>query len=95
MLDGLALWKRNVDKKFAGVEECMVCFSVIHPSNYQLPKLQCKVCKKKFHSACLVSTIPIYQNLNGNIEKFQIKIVLIYTAKSHLSFSEIQAELAI
>ena len=65
MLDGLALWKRNVDKKFAGVEECMVCFSVIHPSNYHLPKLQCKVCKKKFHSACLVSVHVLLANQNS------------------------------
>ena len=55
------LWKRNVDKRFEGVDDCMICYSVIHGSNYQLPRLLCKVCKKKFHSACLVSiTLFVY-----------------------------------
>eukprot|EP00794_Sanderia_malayensis_P000162 gene162-774_t len=54
IVDGLSLWKRNVDKKFEGVEECMICFSVVHGTNYQLPTITCRVCKKKFHSACLI-----------------------------------------
>ena len=53
--DGLALWKSNLDKHFAGVEDCMICFSVIHASNYSLPKMSCRTCKKRFHNACLVS----------------------------------------
>lgn len=71
IMDGLILWKRNVDKRFEGVEECMICFSVIHGSNYSLPKLSCKTCKKKFHSACLYkwfstsnnATCPLCRNL--------------------------------
>ncbi|XP_060689478.1 E3 ubiquitin-protein ligase listerin isoform X2 [Hemiscyllium ocellatum] len=53
IIEGLALWKSNVDKRFEGTEECMICFSVIHGSNYSLPKKACRTCKKKFHSACL------------------------------------------
>lgn len=53
--DGLSLWKRNLDRKFDGVEECYVCYSVIHQETCQLPKLTCKTCKKKFHGQCLVS----------------------------------------
>ncbi|XP_067848848.1 E3 ubiquitin-protein ligase listerin [Heptranchias perlo] len=53
IMEGLALWKANVDKRFEGIEECMICFSVIHGSNYSLPKKACRTCKKKFHSACL------------------------------------------
>uniref|UniRef100_A0A8D2JPD7 E3 ubiquitin-protein ligase listerin n=1 Tax=Sciurus vulgaris TaxID=55149 RepID=A0A8D2JPD7_SCIVU len=52
-MEGLALWKNNVDKRFEGVEDCMICFSVIHGFNYSLPKKACRTCKKKFHSACL------------------------------------------
>lgn len=37
ILDALKTWKQNVDKKFAGMEECTVCFSIVHGSNYQLP----------------------------------------------------------
>uniref|UniRef100_A0A8P4K1M2 E3 ubiquitin-protein ligase listerin n=1 Tax=Dicentrarchus labrax TaxID=13489 RepID=A0A8P4K1M2_DICLA len=53
IMEGLALWKNNVDKRFEGIEDCMICFSVIHGSNYSLPKKGCRTCKKKFHSACL------------------------------------------
>ena len=54
LLDGILLWKSNLDKHFAGVDDCMICFSVIHSSNYSLPKMVCRTCKKKFHNACLV-----------------------------------------
>ncbi|KAL0994924.1 hypothetical protein UPYG_G00129370 [Umbra pygmaea] len=53
IMEGLALWKTNVDKRFEGVEDCTICFSVIHGSNYSLPKKACRTCKKRFHSACL------------------------------------------
>ncbi|XP_069616963.1 E3 ubiquitin-protein ligase listerin [Ranitomeya imitator] len=53
IMEGLALWKNNVDKRFEGVEDCMICFSVIHGSNYSLPKKACRTCRKKFHSQCL------------------------------------------
>ncbi|KAH9381898.1 hypothetical protein HPB48_015382 [Haemaphysalis longicornis] len=55
IMDGLAVWKRNVDKRFEGVEECMICFYVLHGATCQLPRLSCRTCKKRFHSACLVS----------------------------------------
>lgn len=55
--DGLSLWKNNLDKKFDGVEECYICFAVLHNVTYQLPKLVCQTCRKKFHSTCLVSII--------------------------------------
>ena len=29
IIDGLELWKNNIDKKFDGVDDCMICFSVI------------------------------------------------------------------
>ncbi|XP_051781695.1 E3 ubiquitin-protein ligase listerin [Erpetoichthys calabaricus] len=53
IMEGLTLWKNNVDKRFEGVEDCMICYSVIHGSNYSLPKKSCRTCRKKFHSACL------------------------------------------
>ncbi|KAK9879336.1 hypothetical protein WA026_004187 [Henosepilachna vigintioctopunctata] len=69
--DGLSLWNNNLDKKFDGVEECYICFSVLHPGTYQLPKLSCQTCRKKFHSACLYkwfstsnkSSCPVCRNL--------------------------------
>ena len=71
VVDGLTAWKRNVDKRFEGVEECYICFFILHGSTYQMPKVACPTCKKKFHSACLYkwfstsqnSTCPLCRNL--------------------------------
>lgn len=71
IFDGLSIWKKNLDKKFEGVEECYVCYTVIHQDTCQLPKLSCKTCKKKFHGPCLYkwfttsskSTCPICRNV--------------------------------
>jgi len=52
ILDALVLWKCHVDKMFEGVEECFVCYTILGAS-FQLPKLGCNTCKKKFHSSCL------------------------------------------
>ncbi|CAH1407748.1 unnamed protein product [Nezara viridula] len=51
--EGLVLWKNNLDKKFEGIEECYICFSILNNTTHQLPKLSCHTCKKKFHSYCL------------------------------------------
>ncbi|XP_011301777.1 E3 ubiquitin-protein ligase listerin [Fopius arisanus] len=69
--DGLMMWKRNMDKKFAGVEECYICFSIFHVNTYQIPKLSCHTCRKKFHAPCLYkwfstsqkATCPICRNV--------------------------------
>ncbi|XP_063699534.1 E3 ubiquitin-protein ligase listerin [Culicoides brevitarsis] len=71
IFDGLTLWKKNLDRKFEGVEECYICYAVIHQDTCQLPKLTCKTCKKKFHGPCLYkwfhtsnkSTCPICRNI--------------------------------
>ncbi|KAL8578088.1 hypothetical protein ACOMHN_055408 [Nucella lapillus] len=53
IMEGLRLWKRNLDKKMEGVEECFICYAVIHATSLDLPRVRCSTCKKKFHSACL------------------------------------------
>ncbi|CAI9107100.1 OLC1v1006386C1 [Oldenlandia corymbosa var. corymbosa] len=68
--ESIRIWKSNFDKEFEGVEECPICYSVIHTSNHSLPRLACKTCKHKFHSACLYkwfstshkSTCPLCQS---------------------------------
>ncbi|KAJ0978328.1 hypothetical protein J5N97_013802 [Dioscorea zingiberensis] len=51
--EAIRIWKSNFDKEFQGVEECPICYSIIHTTNHSLPRLACKTCKHKFHSACL------------------------------------------
>lgn len=53
--EGLMLWKSSLDKRFDGVEECYICFSIVHHDISNLPKITCRTCKKKFHGPCLVS----------------------------------------
>ncbi|XP_016541797.1 E3 ubiquitin-protein ligase listerin isoform X2 [Capsicum annuum] len=70
LAEAICIWKSNFDKEFEGVEECPICYSVIHTSNHSLPRLACKTCKHKFHSACLYkwfstshkSTCPLCQS---------------------------------
>jgi len=62
--DALLLWKANVDKVFEGVEECPICYMIIHPSTGHLPKLECKTCHNKFHSACLYKWFSSSQKSN-------------------------------
>ncbi|EFJ32099.1 hypothetical protein SELMODRAFT_439982 [Selaginella moellendorffii] len=50
--EAVLIWKKNVDREFDGVEECPICYSIIHTSNHSLPRLACKTCRHKFHGAC-------------------------------------------
>lgn len=70
LAEAIQIWKNNFDKEFEGVEECPICYSVIHTVNHNLPRMACKTCKHKFHSACLYkwfstshkSTCPLCQS---------------------------------
>lgn len=53
LLDALMLWKENVDKDFAGLEPCPVCYSILSVKTHELPNLECNTCKNCFHSSCL------------------------------------------
>jgi hypothetical protein len=53
LLDGVQLWKRNVDREFEGVEPCPICYSVLHVTTHALPRVSCDTCHNRFHSACL------------------------------------------
>ncbi|KAJ4978445.1 hypothetical protein NE237_009225 [Protea cynaroides] len=70
LAEAIRIWKSNFDKEFLGVEECPICYSIIHTTNHNLPRLACKTCKHKFHAACLYkwfstshkSTCPLCQS---------------------------------
>ncbi|KAI3420431.1 hypothetical protein GPALN_003728 [Globodera pallida] len=53
MLDGILQWKRSIDQHLKGVEECTICMSTVSSTNYQLPRIRCRQCRKKFHGDCL------------------------------------------
>uniref|UniRef100_A0A1I7UKY9 E3 ubiquitin-protein ligase listerin n=1 Tax=Caenorhabditis tropicalis TaxID=1561998 RepID=A0A1I7UKY9_9PELO len=70
IIEGIEMWKRNVDKGVEGVEDCTICMMTVHQQTHQLPKVRCKQCKNKFHSNCLYkwfessnqSTCPLCRN---------------------------------
>jgi hypothetical protein len=35
------------------VEECPICYQIVHGTTRQLPRLACRTCNNKFHAACL------------------------------------------
>jgi hypothetical protein len=49
----LALWGAHVEREFAGVEPCPICYMTIHAGSKQLPRLGCRQCRARFHAACL------------------------------------------
>jgi len=54
IVDALKMWKQDADKIFEGIEECSICYYVVHAGDRSLPKVTCKTCKHKFHGGCLV-----------------------------------------
>lgn len=53
LLEVIKRWQANALKLFQGLEECAVCYSVLHPSDKSIPGPACKQCKHKFHATCL------------------------------------------
>eukprot|EP01029_Cantina_marsupialis_P015385 TRINITY_DN337535_c0_g1_i1.p1 TRINITY_DN337535_c0_g1~~TRINITY_DN337535_c0_g1_i1.p1 ORF type:complete len:1699 (+),score=453.80 TRINITY_DN337535_c0_g1_i1:32-5128(+) len=53
LAEAMVAWRNDVDKRFEGIEPCLICYSVLHPSNKVLPKMVCKTCSNNFHSSCL------------------------------------------
>eukprot|EP00392_Amoebophrya_sp_AT5.2_P012592 g12699.t1 len=44
-------WMRNFESHFEGVEDCMICYSVV--CDGRIPDKQCPTCANKFHAKCL------------------------------------------
>eukprot|EP01025_Chloroclados_australasicus_P006244 TRINITY_DN12028_c1_g1_i1.p2 TRINITY_DN12028_c1_g1~~TRINITY_DN12028_c1_g1_i1.p2 ORF type:complete len:166 (-),score=28.04 TRINITY_DN12028_c1_g1_i1:191-625(-) len=53
VLEAVSKWKRNIDKEFEGIEECLICYSVVLASNGSLPTMKCRTCAVNYHPSCL------------------------------------------
>jgi hypothetical protein len=51
--DALDVWRRNLDREFAGVEPCPICYNVLHQLHRTLPNRTCATCGTQFHNHCL------------------------------------------
>ena len=49
---GVRLWRANVGREFAGLEECMICYAIVAAGG-GLPRKACRTCGKRFHGGCL------------------------------------------
>lgn len=49
----MTMWARNFSLFFEGVEDCPICYNVLHISSQSIPRKSCATCKHKFHSECL------------------------------------------
>jgi hypothetical protein len=66
----VSMWLDNVAGYFDGVEECPICYSVLHLTLKTLPRKPCPTCKYVFHSECIYkwfktsqkSTCPLCQS---------------------------------
>ena len=54
LAEAIEAWRETVEKLFEGVEPCPICYSVVAYGDRSLPRLKCRTCPYKFHSACLM-----------------------------------------
>jgi len=54
IIDGLALFRKNLALHFEGVAECAICYSIVAVTpDRKLPDKTCTTCRNKFHGTCL------------------------------------------
>jgi hypothetical protein len=53
IIEGVLLWKKNLENEFDGVEPCPICYSTLHYKSMSLPAMTCPTCSNKFHALCL------------------------------------------
>lgn len=54
VVDAVALWVRNLQKEFEGMNPCPICMSIIEARNLSLPERECRTCHNKFHNSCIL-----------------------------------------
>ncbi|OII75617.1 zinc C3HC4 type domain-containing protein [Cryptosporidium andersoni] len=49
----ISIWAQNVHLHFRGIDECPICYSILHTQYKTLPRKSCQTCKHIFHSECI------------------------------------------
>ncbi|KAI0477955.1 hypothetical protein F4859DRAFT_43090 [Xylaria cf. heliscus] len=62
IIDGLAIFRRNVIGALKGQTECAICYSIIS-TDKKMPDKRCQTCKNLFHRTCLYKW---FQSSNQN-----------------------------
>ena len=63
IFEGLLQWKRSVDRHLQGAEECMICYSTIHPVTWDLARQKCWTCRNFFHGDCIFKWLHSSQDI--------------------------------
>ena len=53
ILEVLLTWREHVERELDGIEDCFICYYLVHPTDKSLPNLPCQVCSNKFHKLCI------------------------------------------
>ena len=101
IISAVLLWKNNIDKEIDGMEECFICYCVLHPTDKSLPRMPCKNCKNKFHVSCIrkwfktsnKSNCPLCQAYFFWLGYSEIKLIISYRMESRHRASVMVVEL--
>jgi E3 ubiquitin-protein ligase listerin len=52
-MEVINIWKINIDQKSMGVQECYICYFILHLMDGSFPKYVCIHCSNKFHNKCI------------------------------------------
>jgi len=50
---GLSYWFSNLASIVEGLEDCPICYSLVHLTSRTLPRSKCATCKHLFHNECI------------------------------------------
>ena len=53
IIEAFSLWCINISQYYKGIEECPICYCVVHPERKTLPRIKCSTCKNKYHRYCI------------------------------------------
>jgi len=53
ILEVILTWKKHVERELEGIEDCYICYYLVHPTDKSLPVLPCPTCQNKFHKLCI------------------------------------------
>ncbi|OII71866.1 RING domain-containing protein [Cryptosporidium ubiquitum] len=53
VVHAILTWINNLSLYLEGIEDCLICYSIVHPQYRTLPRKRCNTCNNIFHSECI------------------------------------------